>query len=166
MACDIYREVQEMKHKVLDRLRSENMQGAIHIVSHIGIKVSNKMTSSAGIADYRKNEIRISRPIFEIPDNRPHLFNTVTHEIAHLLTPENRDHGLNWRAWHRFLGGNGKRTHSLIVPPKRGEMIHVCPGCRNLIRIGRIRAKRLEVGESRYRHRCGALLSRETLKLE
>lgn len=88
----------------------------------IGFKFSTRMTSTAGYAVVKKNLVKLAVPFFADENNfREHFFNTVTHEIAHILAPPTRElgrrkwdlHGLAWKRMHRSLGGNGERCHSM-----------------------------------------------------
>ena len=86
----------------------------------VRIRVSSRMTSTAGTASYRKNEITLSLPFFADDANLDsHLFETVTHEAAHLVVGlegrNGKPHGPQFRMVHRAMGGKGDRCHMMSL---------------------------------------------------
>jgi predicted SprT family Zn-dependent metalloprotease len=126
---------------------------------------SARMTRAAGTAYYKQNLIKLSLPFFSSDENFAKAFyNTVTHEIAHILVPpvrtvgrRNRDsHGFEWQMMHRQLGGTGERCHELELSvgftARRVEVEIPCGKCGQPIKVSRIRAARARAGRMSYRH--------------
>ena len=134
---------------------------------------SERMTSVAGYALVGKMLVKISVPFFADENNfREHFFDTVTHEIAHLLSPPvrgygrtNRDiHSFAWERTHKSLGGSGQRTHDMqLAAPyahtkaSRELVAFLCPKCGQPMLLGPTQArryiKRVAMGlPPRYRH--------------
>lgn len=64
--------------------------------------------------------------------DRRHMMNTITHEIAHLIIfslksqgkSNDPGHGQDWRIVHRFMGGNGERCHAMKLEGARKQKYH------------------------------------------
>lgn len=124
----------------------------------ISFRFSSRMTRSAGNARPHTGQIGLSTAYFADEDNfRDHFYNTVTHEIAHILSPpdaRSSAHGPAWRAMHRRLGGNGKRTHSLTLAEgyrakRASEAVPCGCGCGKTMQLGPTQYKRWKNG-TRY----------------
>lgn len=119
----------------------------------IRFKVSARLTRAAGKARPRTGEITLSLPFFEDDGNFEKEFrNTVTHEIAHVLSPPTRNpgsrkrssHGFAWKAMHRRLGGTGDRCHTLDLAvgyerktrPRAARTDAPCPKCGQPMSLG------------------------------
>lgn len=128
----------------------------------ITFRVSSRMTRAAGSAIPRTGVVTLSLPFFEDRTNFDAEFrNTVTHEIAHVLSPPTRDpytgrkssHGPAWKAMHRRLGGTGDRCHTLDLAAgyerrgrsKRTEVPCSC-GCGQAMRLGPTQLRRYQSG--------------------
>jgi predicted SprT family Zn-dependent metalloprotease len=61
----------------------------------------------AGACNYSRRLISLSKPLMA-QRSREDTHSTITHEIAHALTPGHK-HDRVWAAKHRTLGGDGKR---------------------------------------------------------
>lgn len=127
-------------------------------LDRIRFRVSARMTRAAGKARPGTGEIVLSLPFFADQANYENeFFNTVTHEIAHVLSPpvrlpgsrKRQSHGPAWKAMHRRIGGNGERCHELELAEgyakrqraKRVETPCGC-GCGEMMQLGPTRAKR------------------------
>lgn len=140
-------------------------------MQRIRFRVSARMTRAAGKARPSTGEITLSLPYFEDVGNFEKEFrNTVTHEIAHVLSPPYRNpgsrksvqHGHRWQAMHRRLGGTGERCHELELSAGyerkrrgRAERTSVpCPKCEQPMSLGPTQLKKYRMG-ARYSHsRC------------
>ena len=88
---------------------------------------------------YNKKQIQIARQYLNKKPTKSCLRNTITHEIAHALTPGD-GHGAKWVAMHKQLGGTGRRHTSQKRPNYCGncrkitmsmKRIRVCPKCKS-----------------------------------
>lgn len=120
----------------------------------MNVELSSRMTSAAGKASYRTNTIKISTVFFRREENLPHLQNTVTHEVAHLLAGHGAGHGPIWRAIHRKLGGTGERCHSMsngLAPRATRRRYKLsCLTCGWHAMVGVVRWRRQFHGEAQY----------------
>lgn len=128
----------------------------------VSIRVSSRMTSTAGTAKYSKNEITLSLPFFADETNfDSHLFETVTHEAAHLVVGlEGRNgqpHGPQFRSVHYAMGGAGKRTHSMDLADgfkartRKPSVKTPCGcGCGQSMSLGPTQAKKHQSGRAKY----------------
>jgi predicted SprT family Zn-dependent metalloprotease len=120
------------------------------------------MTSTAGTASYRKNEITLSLPFFADDANfDSHLFETVTHEAAHLVVGmegrNGKPHGPQFRKVHRAMGGKGERTHDMALAEgftkrkrkPRTEAPCGC-GCGEMMKLGPVQLKKQLSGKANY----------------
>ena len=107
----------------------------------------------------RGNIINLSFLIFTDDSNFLNLRNTVTHEIAHVLSPPVRKgnrwdiHSWEWEMMHKSLGGSGNRCHTM-QPAEAFQAVTYdvpCPACGQPIKLSRIRYKRQLAGR-KYRH--------------
>ena len=133
----------------------------------ITFKVSSRMTRAAGKARPGTGEVMLSLAFFADRANFEKDFrNTVTHEIAHILSPPVRaygsrrrsSHGPAWKAMHRRLGGTGELYHDLSLavgftarrtaPKQRTEASCGC-GCGQTMKLGPTQLKRHRAG-ARY----------------
>lgn len=141
----------------------------------ISFEFSSRMTRAAGKARPASGRVTLSVAFFEDRQNFEKDFrNTVTHEIAHVLSPPVRvgrkrsSHGPAWKAMHRRLGGTGERCHELDLA--EGYTRRVSPrtpakcgcGCGTPISLGPTQARKARAGVTYYirghyakRHRGG-----------
>jgi hypothetical protein len=77
----------------------------------------------AGCCDHARRRITLSRPIFQIEDNREDVLDTILHEAAHALVGPAAGHGARWKAAAVSIGARPERCHSLAVPaPSLGSV--------------------------------------------
>mgnify|MGYP001619177687 CR=1 FL=1 len=129
------------------------------------IVVSSRMTRCAGKAFYWQNTIKLSLPYFADDKNFDEgLFNTVTHEAAHLIVGAvgrlGGPHGPQWRAVHRSMGGNGERCHEFELADgfsRRVKHEVTCSKCGGSLKLGTAQYRRhvqhVKVGGIGYIHR-------------
>jgi predicted SprT family Zn-dependent metalloprotease len=67
----------------------------------------NRARRAAGTCNYRAKTITLSLPLLAQRSYQDSL-NTITHEVAHALTP-GHNHDRVWQFKHRELGGDGQR---------------------------------------------------------
>lgn len=132
------------------------------ILGHIPIRVSSRMTRSAGKAIYKRSvpfEIVMSLPYYAESSNE--MRNTVTHEAAHIVAGLAAGHGPMWKMIHRSMGGDGLRCGAAkpLAPGfshrARASRVPVpCAKCGQSISLGPTQARRAQ-GGVRYTHkRC------------
>ena len=77
-------------------------------LDRVQIRMSSRLTRSAGNADPRSGLVQLSVPIFCLEENASGYRNTVLHEIAHVIAgPHVPAHGRVWRDRFLEIGGNG-----------------------------------------------------------
>lgn len=85
----------------------------------------NNSPITAGLCSYTRKTIFLSAPIAEL--NSLDAFLPVPlHEISHSFNP-GQGHNKIWRAACLALGGDGKRLHSLRMPPEPWHGYCLCP---------------------------------------
>lgn len=138
------------------------------------IEVSGRMTNCAGKAYCRRdgnNTVKLSLAFFADETNfENHFFETVSHELAHVLAPSwhefgrrREPHGEAWQAMHRKLGGNAERCHSMKLADgfaaRRRASKHgaTCSVCGQTVLLGPSQIKRhnqcIALGWPGYRHK-------------
>ncbi|QKO02473.1 SprT-like protease [Mycobacterium phage DroogsArmy] len=100
----------------------------------------------AGQCNYRLRVISLSKHLMARRSYRDTM-NTITHEIAHALTP-GQGHGYRWVRQHQALGGDGKRCFQSDDVDLSAPWIATCGHGKQFARYRR--PKRLEG----YRCRC------------
>lgn len=129
------------------------------------IVIKRGMGQRAGKARPEENCIWLSYDLFSQDKNFDEsFFNTVTHEIAHILVPPTARgfgsvrrtiHGWQWEAMHRKLGGTGERCHKMetVSCERQARLVPVaCPKCSQPIMLSPVRARRAATG-TKYFHR-------------
>ncbi|MHC4936578.1 MAG: SprT family zinc-dependent metalloprotease [Planctomycetota bacterium] len=131
-----------------------------HALDRITIRISRRLTRSAGNADPRTGVVQLSEPIFRLEENAHGYRNTVLHEIAHVIAgPEVRAHGPEWRGIFLELGGNGRRTHEFRTSGQHRRHEARCSGCGGTVELGTRRHRRLLAGARDYIHvGCGGAI--------
>ena len=81
-----------------------------------------------GVCNYSTRVIGIARRQIEF-GTEDALLNTLTHEVAHALVGPDADHGPEWQAAHRSLGGNGERCSEVLTDAPKGKYEAVCVEC-------------------------------------
>lgn len=120
------------------------------------IRVSTKMTSSAGRALHWRDEIVISFAFFSNDENfDASLIEVVSHELAHIVLGHGAGHSQVWVDEHKKMGGTGERFHSLQLASgfARKEKVQVdCPICKKPMMLGPTQANKHLSGRARYTH--------------
>ncbi len=134
----------------------------------IEIRLSQRLTRSAGNADPRTGVVQLSEPIFRLEENAGAFENTVLHEIAHIIVGSDvRAHGPEWRSTFLQLGGNGQRTHNLRSSRQHRTHHARCSRCDGEIELGTRRYRRLISGARDYVHvGCGGIIVPNESKIE
>lgn len=124
------------------------------------IRLSGRLTRSAGNADPRTGVVQLSEPIFSLKENAPGYRNTVLHEIAHVVAgPDVPAHGKVWRSVFIELGGDGSRTHNFRAARQHKTHAATCAKCRGEVELGTRRFHRLLAGARDYIHiGCGGAI--------
>ena len=144
----IFDELYEQFHKYRSRLIGTD------------IRLSRRLTSSAGNACPKRKQVGLSLPIFSLKENRDQYRNTVLHELAHIIAGSDvKSHGEEWRSIFLEIGGNGERTHQMRAQGRhRREMVY-CESCREELEVGIRVSRRIAKGQRNYQHvGCGGIL--------
>lgn len=125
------------------------------------IRISRRLTRSAGNACAKTRTVGISAPIFTVDENKPQFRNTVLHELAHVIAGENaRAHGSRWRNIFIEIGGNGERCHQMRAKGQHNRHQALCLKCDSEVEVGTRVWNRLEGGSRDYFHQgCGGMVS-------
>ncbi len=87
----------------------------------------SKSKTSWGHCDFRRSTIYLSKYLLEFGCHEE-ILQTILHEIAHALTPSDRDHGAEWFATARNLGYSGYRNAERVLPFKHKFIGHCNQG--------------------------------------
>lgn len=99
-----------------------------------GFEWTNKKTVF-GVCNYARQKILLSTALVLINDEKT-VRNTILHEIAHALTPED-GHGRVWRKKFVEMGGDGEiyyNPEKVKVPSPKYEVRCTCGRYRNFYR--------------------------------
>jgi predicted SprT family Zn-dependent metalloprotease len=121
------------------------------------ISFSNRMTTTAGKAIYKNNEIRLCQKIWDriSTEEKEH---TIKHEACHLASvalygiKDGRGHGNCWKSVMHMVGENSNRCHNYDVVDlrKKSNRVPAKCGCGSVKEIGKVRANRIKRGVSQY----------------
>lgn len=89
----------------------------------------NNRRSSWGLCDYSRKTIYLSKYLVQY-GTEDEILQTLLHELAHALTPEDRGHGADWLAVARRLGYTGGRCADRVLPVKHKYIGHCGSGHR------------------------------------
>ncbi len=114
-------------------LKNNKIKTDLEIVKNTPWNVSNRMTRSGGIAKAKINKdgilfdfkMSFSKPILENASEEE-LYNTVTHELAHIIDYSKRNdsnHDTKWQLISLALGGKANRCHKMVVAPRKKRLI-------------------------------------------
>ena len=128
------------------------------------VRVSRRLTVSAGTADPWKKILQLSSPVFSLEENLPQFRSTVLHEIAHIIAGgKARAHGRKWRGICLEIGGDGERCHSLRSIRKHRTHRVRCDRCRDEVEVGSRVHNRIIAGSRDYLHiGCGGVVTSES----
>lgn len=90
-----------------------------------------------GQCRYSTRQISLSRPVFEVTENRDLALNTILHEVAHALSPT-AGHGPTWKRTAVLVGARPERCAQLAAPvdlPVKG--LCGCPDPHQMARMPR-----------------------------
>lgn len=144
---------------ILDELR-EGFPPHRALLDRVQIRISRRLTRSAGNADPHTCVVQLSEPIFRLEENAGGYRNTVLHEIAHVLAgPDVRAHGTEWRGIFLEIGGDGRRTHTMRAAGQHRLHPARCARCREVVELGTRRHRRVLAGARDYVHvGCGGTI--------
>lgn len=151
-AADLQREALAILEEALARFPAYRPA-----LAAVRIRISGRLSRSAGNADPRTGIVQLSERIFRLEENAPMFRNTVLHELAHVIAgPAVRAHGREWRSVFIEIGGDGRRTHSLRAAGEHRLRPARCGRCSREVEIGPRRLRRLLLGLGEYVHvGCG-----------
>lgn len=86
-----------------------------------------------GQCDQTRKRITISKGYASVNDE-PEIRDTILHEIAHALTPDDKEHGKDWQSMCVVIGATPERYNYTGIAPKHKWVGH-CPteGCERRI---------------------------------
>lgn len=90
-------------------------EAALIIKSNLKWSISHRMKTTSGLASCGIDKIKFSFYVLSFMTVNQ-IYNTVTHELAHLIDYKCRlksDHDLTWKTIHKAMGGNGNRCHAI-----------------------------------------------------
>lgn len=155
LVCDLQQEAEAILAEVIGRFPQyrDSLEGTT-------IRLSGRLTSSAGNACPKRKEIGLSLPIFSLEENRGEYRNTVLHELAHIIAgPRARAHGRQWREIFLNLGGNGQRTHQMRARGRHRQHPVECEKCRESLEVSTRLKNSIAKGKRDYLHiGCGGVL--------
>ena len=130
------------------------------LVPKIKWRFSNRFRTRMGDANSLTNMLRFSAILWNraTPEQKQ---NTVKHEACHLITwhlyGKVESHGKEWASTMRYAGQKPDRCHSVQTAKKTIDVI--CSGCKQVIKMGLIRARKMKRGERNYRCRkCNSVV--------
>ncbi|MEC9475563.1 MAG: SprT-like domain-containing protein [Planctomycetota bacterium] len=132
------------------------------------IRISRRLTRSAGNACAKSRTVGISAPIFTVEENRPQFQNTVLHELAHVIAGTRaRAHGSRWRSIFIEIGGNGERCHEMRAKGQHFRHQAHCQKCGSQVEVGSRVWNRLRAGSRDYFHQgCRGMITAEPEDVE
>ena len=86
------------------------------VLNRVYFSVNDNLTVVAGrayVQGSRYGRVEISLPIFMRTPCMAELVETILHEMAHIMEPDD-NHGMKWMLATRSIGGTGARCHSMI----------------------------------------------------
>lgn len=146
-AIDIRREVAE-KLQAMGRIEDARR------VATCSVSWAPRMDKCAGKAFFsmsRGAKVRLSKPIYSIPENQFDFRETVLHEFAHIATVGDH-HGHRWKSTYIALGGNGQVKHNLkTLPYRRNPRVQCrCNKCGRTRLLGPAQAWAAQHGKRAY----------------
>ena len=93
-----------------------------HALDRITIRISRRLTRSAGNADPRTGVVQLSEPIFRLEENAHGYRNTVLHEIAHHVTHHDPI-GRSEAAHGATFCGHLIALHERVIGPESALML-------------------------------------------
>lgn len=146
--------------------RAENIFG--REFPKVQCNYSYRKSRTAGLAHlspvvFNSFKITINVPLLAVNDNSKQIYETVGHEIAHLIAFDmynDRGHGRAWKRVMVQLGLHPERCHQMdeaaaMVGKNTTKYIYRCSGCGTYLPLGSKRHKRLQNSPNRLLHRCG-----------
>ena len=118
--------------------------------------------TTGGKAFYRSWTLGFN-PILLRENEELFIKQTVTHEIAHLIThfiyPHAKAHGYEWKRIMVVLGAEPSRTHSYDTTRSQVKVKHkflwTCQCCSTQITVGPVVHKKMIRGQQRFHSKCG-----------
>ncbi len=150
----------EQAQSILEEVR-DRFPGYRRALDGTEIRISKRLTRSAGNACPKSRTIGLSEPIFSVDENRTLFRNTVLHELAHVIVgPEVQAHGHEWRNTFLQIGGNGERCHQMRARGQHHQHQAHCEKCQEIVEVGSRIFNRIGKGSRDYRHiGCGGVIS-------
>jgi len=125
------------------------------------IRISRRLTRSAGNVCVKTRTVGISEPIFAVEENLPQFRNTVLHELAHVIAgDEVQPHGSRWKSIFLEIGGNGVRCHEMRARGQHHSHQARCDRCDQEVEVGTRIWNLLRAGSLDYFHEgCGGVVT-------
>lgn len=120
------------------------------------VAFSNRLTSTAGQARWRKCEVKFSLHFMNTIEQERYD-QTIGHEVAHIWANTMHDccvgHGSQWKSVMRRIGLEPSRCHQYesAVTKRRQNRVHMTCGCPEGCMLGPQQYKKVQRGTARYR---------------
>lgn len=139
-------------HNLIERFPEYKAQ-----LDTVYFKWTARMDRTAGTASL-SGLVKLSKPIFTVPENQHDFEDTILHEIAHVICGRGRGHSKRWKKIATTIGCSGERCHSLKTrPTRRVSRAYVfCTKCDAIIEVSKTFQTRVANGTTkRVWHKCG-----------
>lgn len=84
---------------------------------------ASRSKTSWGHCDYGRSTIYLSKHLLQLGCHEE-IIQTILHEVAHALTPSDREHGIEWFAKARSIGYSGYSVAERVLPFKHRYIGH------------------------------------------
>ena len=95
--------------------------------------LGNAYTFKANNQNRHRDELKIHRKFYTENNDMECLFDTYSHELAHILVERlykgRQNHNWKWSKLHQAMGGNGKQFHNQDVKKYARPYVYNC-GCQ------------------------------------
>lgn len=161
---DMMAQAIEIRSEVALKLQAAGRIEDARRVATCVVSWAPRMDKCAGKAFFslsRGGKVRLSKPIYSIPENQFDFRETVLHEFAHIASVGDH-HGSHWKSTYVSFGGNGSIKHNLkTLPYRRNPRVSCrCSECGRQVQLGPAQAWAAQHMKRNYW--CLAVVNHET----